>query len=412
MSSERPAPAHIYLHIGTMKTGTSYVQQVLGRNSEALERDGAIFANSGSTARAAILDLLAKQPELAMDGPWSHFAEMCRAHPGSRVIVSNELISFVDAKRAAEIIESLRPNPVTVIITARDLARLLPSAWQNKVKHGRAWPFDRYVDSVISDDGPKGAARSFWHHHDLPEILDRWIAAVGVDNVVVIPVPGSNAAPDALWQRFAEVTGLGPTGYDLTQDRKSNLSLGYVETELLRQVNHRLRERGEWSRRKKSIQRTLANEVLRPDPNSPRDDLRPTLTPAQHAWSVSKSRELADQVAATGVRVHGDLDELVPAPWSAEEQEAALEAKPPEIPTMYVAVVSALVDRLVDSGGSNDPLAERSAPRGKRGQRKRRGGRQDRDDATDDGDEGEDAVAARTHDLDADDFDDDFDDLR
>jgi len=345
--------AHVFLHIGTMKTGTSYLQQVLGRNTDVLAGDGAIYVAAGApTTRGAIKEALGKRGGASPDGPWSRLAGIARDHHGSKSIISNELISFADDEQAQKIVASFRPNPVTVIITARDLARLLPSAWQNKVKHGRAWPYARYVNSVISDEGPKGASRSFWHHHDLAAIVDRWVAAAGADHVVVIPVPRRDAGPDALWERFASVVGLNESGYDLTQDRRSNLSLGYAETELLRHVNRRLHDHEDWSRHAKVVQRLLANEVLRPDPSKPVANERPQLTPAQHEWTIEKSRELADHVAGSGVRVLGSLDELVPDPMSEEEQRAAIASVPPETPEMFIDVVSALVVKLVDASNA------------------------------------------------------------
>ena len=199
MSNERRRTgAHIFLHIGTMKTGTSY--RAAGARPQRRARSFATARSSrtapGSRNPRCDPGALAKESRTRSGRALgTHFAEMCRAHTGSRVIISSELISFVDAAQAdAEIIESLRPNPVTVIITARDLARLLPSAWQNKVKHGRALavrPLRRLGDR--NDDGPKGAARSFWHHHDLRRDRRPVGRRGGVDNVVVIPVPGPEA---------------------------------------------------------------------------------------------------------------------------------------------------------------------------------------------------------------------------
>ena len=353
MSNEPTTGAHVFLHIGTMKTGTSFLQQVLDRNAGSLARDGALYANGSGTSgtRGAIREALDKESAPGPNGPWSRLSQIARDHNGSRVIISSELISFADAAQAERIVRSFDPNPVTVIITARDLVRLLPSAWQNKVKHGKGWSFDGYVSSVIgNDDGPKGAARSFWHHHDLGAILDRWVAAAGAENIVVIPVPGREAGPDALWERFASVTGLHGDDYDLTQDRRSNLSLGYAETELLRLVSRRLRDHAEWPRIKKVIQRLLANEVLRPDPRQPASTEKPSLTPEQYEWAALKSRELADHVKAAGVRVEGSLDELVPRPMTDDDKEAALAAVPPATPKMFIDVVAALVVKLVEAG--------------------------------------------------------------
>ena len=54
------------------------------------------------------------------------------------------------------------------------------------------------------------------------------------------------------------------------------------------------------------------------------------------------------------MRVHGDLDELVPAPMIGRDREAALAADPPEIPKMFVDVVAALVVKLVEAGTAEE----------------------------------------------------------
>ena len=45
------APAVVYLHIGSPKTGTTYIQDVLWANREALEADGVLLPGHYRYAR-------------------------------------------------------------------------------------------------------------------------------------------------------------------------------------------------------------------------------------------------------------------------------------------------------------------------------------------------------------------------
>lgn len=346
--SDVAAVPQVFLHIGMMKTGTSYLQQVLQRNVAALERDGVLarYANGGGGIREAMLDILHSEAPTASDGGWSRLVRRARRHTGGKVIISSELLSFVKDERAQQVVTSFAPSPVTVIITARDLVRIIPSAWQERIKHGGRLAFDRYVDGVVDENGPQRVKRAFWTRYDLGVILRRWVAAAGVDRVVLITVPGRKASPTLLWERFASVCGLTSTGYDLSLNQGSNLSLGYAQAELVRLLNQRLRGSEQWEQCQPVIQQVLARDLLRPDPKRSTSTDRPMLSPAQHEWAAAKSRELAAEAGAVGVRVVGSLEELVPPAMSDDEKQTALAAVPPQTPEMFVDIVAALVERL------------------------------------------------------------------
>lgn len=346
-------PPEVFLHIGTMKTGTSYLQRVLARNADGLAQVGVRYANAGPGSGRAVHEAIGQDgADSALDGRWAMLVDEMTGWPGRAVVLSSELLSFVPGTTAAKIVASFAPAPVTVIVTARDLVRLLPSAWQNKVKHGRAWAFPSFVQSVMSpSDDPGGPARSFWHHHDLATIVRRWVAAAGADRVVVVPVPPSGAAPEVLWQRFASVLRVDPQAFDAAQDRRSNLSMGFVETELLRRVNRELRELVDKDTHRQLVLKYLANEVLRPDPNEAADRAAVVLGPEAHAWAVQRSRELADDVVALGVRIVGDTEDLVPPPLPIEPAGATGQSGLPVVSSGTVRAVVALLVRVAELEG-------------------------------------------------------------
>lgn len=371
MSVDLPGVADVYLHIGTMKTGTSYLQQVLESHPEQLAEEGVLYVNRGRDAAGAVRDVLSlsnRQRNVA--GAWERMVGRTHAWPGRAVVISSELLSFADDATAERVVESLRPARVTVLVTARDLARLLPSAWQNKIKHGRSWSLHTYLEAVMTADAdPRGSARSFWHHHDLGRIVGRWVRAASAADVVVIPVPPDGSEPRLLWRRFAEVIGLNVDAYETNQDQRSNFSLGYPETELLRSVNRELKTTFDNETRRQYVLKYLANEVLRPDPSSGAVPDRAVLPPAVYDWAVVRSRELADEVVALGVRVQGDIDDLVPILLTDEERAAAATDTNGELPAWAVRLVTTLVTRLAEAESSAPqdsagPLQRRARPAG------------------------------------------------
>ena len=47
------------------------------------------------------------------------------------------------------IVESLAPATVHVVLTARDLARVLPSTWQENIQNGLTWTWPEFLASVM-----------------------------------------------------------------------------------------------------------------------------------------------------------------------------------------------------------------------------------------------------------------------
>lgn len=371
-----PTPT-IFLHIGTMKSGTSYLQRVLSRNHEVLAELGVLSMSKATRMGRVATDALAREETADhVVGAWSDAAALMLEWPERAVVLSNEILSFAQRDQVQVLVQSLQPAEVVVIITARDLARQLPSAWQNKIKHGRGWEFSSFVNSVMRETREDGAGRSFWHHHDLPEIASRWSDAAGKENVVIIPVPPSGSSPEVLWQRFASVLDVPADRFDTAQDQRSNLSMGYVETEMLRKVNLIIRAAPDKDVPKSYLLGYLANEILRPDPTKSAAATRAIVPPEAHDWSIERSKQMVEDVRALGVRVVGDLDELVPRPRTTEERELAATAEAPVVPDEVAEVVSKLIARIVElerppAEPSDRPKSSRMQHRIKRKERRK-----------------------------------------
>lgn len=310
----RNGPETVVLHVGAPKTGSTFIQQTLWDNRERLGTAGVRYPLEAPREHfAATMDLREtvwggeRNPE--WEGAWERIAGRVRMWPGQTAVFSNELLGAATAEQIARAVESLSPAEVRIVFTARDLARQLPSDWQEQVKHTHSVSFDDFVDDLVANGlaatPPFGPM--FWGLHDPVHVLRPWAEVLGADRIHVITVPQPGAPRDTLWRRFAEVLAIDPQLCELDSG-KGNRSLGAVEAELLRTINERA-DRIEPRNYRDALRGRLIEEVLHGRP-----DQVPIAFPQRHLdWVRKRSQELVDGVRDAGYAVVGDLAELAPA---------------------------------------------------------------------------------------------------
>src|SRR5688572_17705313 len=135
----------LVLHVGAMKSGTTFIQSRLFAHRDLLEERG--IRVPGRRRRSQVL---AVQQLLRGGGPmWDKHAAAVSRHDGTSTI-SMELLG--PARR--DVVEALRTSvdaEVEVVITARDLNRCIPAMWQETVQNGRTWGWHDYVIGARSD---------------------------------------------------------------------------------------------------------------------------------------------------------------------------------------------------------------------------------------------------------------------
>jgi len=341
---------HVFLHIGTMKSGTSYIQHVLRRNRTALEAAGLLVPRQRLVpAVADVLNRKAKKASRDHRGTWDIVRREIERWHGGPVILSQEFMSAADEAAARRIVASFEPRRVSVIITARDLVRVIPSHWQTSVKQAKIvslGEFVRVVQDESADPMPK-LARGFWKHHDLARLIGIWGNVVGTDHITVVTVPPSGAPPVLLWERFASVIGVDPAMYDATADQTANFTLSYTAAELLRRVNERLGDSISPVDHRRVVNGFVANTVLRDDSHERAASDRARLSPVTHAWAVQRGARMVAAVAASGVKVVGDLEDLLAEPPTGDPTDTTEPGPLEESPDAAVTVIVALVQRLV-----------------------------------------------------------------
>lgn len=226
----------LFWHIGQPKTGTTYLQQILWSNEEALAaQDIALPGGKHRWLLWAALDLggdtgLARRDKRA-PGRWNRVVEEIRESPATNGVISHEFFCRATAEQVSTAMSQLDGIEVHVVITARDAAGMLAAGWQEYVKHGSP-------KSLREVAGMEMPSEFGWWTWDLASVLDRWTSALPGDRVHVLPVPGKDADPNQHWKNFADL--IGYTGDVQLPEREVNASLGVVQIEAMRTINRSL----------------------------------------------------------------------------------------------------------------------------------------------------------------------------
>ena len=234
----------VVLHIGAMKSGTSFIQNVLNKNREVLQEHGLRFAcDRWKQQVSAVHDLIDHgtndQPPFAPDGPWNELVDDIAAWPGT-AIVSMEFLAPRQRPKIEIVKDAFKGSDLQVVLTARDLARSLPAMWMETMQNRGVRTWEEFLDSVREDEGKPG--QWFWRNQRISGISERWSEAVGRDHFTLVTVPPKGAPPSTLWDRFASVAGIPEGICDL--EVRSNPGIDAASAMVLRAVNERLEAEG------------------------------------------------------------------------------------------------------------------------------------------------------------------------
>jgi hypothetical protein len=293
-----------------MKTGTTYVQRMLGTHSDELASQGIDYPQPWSDQVEAVRDVLQMKGGShlgSIEGRWGLMVDRLHEWQGPRAILSVEFLSFAEPEQIRTMVDDLAPSEVTAVLGARDLARVLPAQWQTAVRNGRRTTYREYIQG-LTVKRPSRAKKHFWKRQDIGRIASDWAKVVGTENVTVVTVPPRGSDPGELWRRFAMAMNL--QSVQLDEKSASNESLGLTGTELLRRINEAA-EAGDMStwHYQHGINRALSHQVL---PELP--DPRPSLgVPDEvHDWVRTEAARMRAELEASRVPIVGDIADLEP----------------------------------------------------------------------------------------------------
>ena len=292
----------VFLHIGLPKTGTTYLQQVLWDNRDLLRKQGVLLP--GRNHREHLWAALSAQGRTGLEkrhrrapGTWGRFAAELAAWPGTG-LVSHEFFCGAGVAAIKDVVASLEPAEVHVVVTARDALGMLTAGWQERVKNG-----DTLRPEAVA--GAKQQDSEFsWRTWDLGGVLERWSEVIAPERLHVLVLPGRDAAPGQHWHNFAETIGL--QGDFPLPEQVANPSIGVVQVELLRRINAELgdfrrpSDRGTW------IRGHLAEKWL-----ALQEGDRLVMTPELVADCRRRSTRAVELIGERGLHVVGDVESLL-----------------------------------------------------------------------------------------------------
>lgn len=325
------ARQRLYLHVGLPKSGSTYLQAVLGNNRQALREHGHVYPYVRQEGMFfAAVEMIGSADRWGLDpdeigGTFAHLLRRGRRLGGS-VVISHEIFGSASRDQAEVMGAMLTDFEVHLVVTVRDLGRTATAEWQEQVKNGNPRSFARYAEALVEHvpTDPVGD-HSFWRSQNLMRVLDSWHPVVEPGRIHVVTCPRSGAPPDLLWRRFAEAIELSPEVVDLSRVPVRNESLGTAQIAFLRQVeialDHRLEQPWHSRLAKRWFAQTLLSQGRSPKPVTPAT-VTERLTPVSQHW--------VDQLVRGGYRIHGDPAELLPevadpdAPHPDDVQDAEM----------------------------------------------------------------------------------------
>jgi hypothetical protein len=298
------------VHVGTPKSGTTYLQRLVARNREELLAHGVLYPGRRPNHFLEVMGLRGAgfRGHTYEGAPqaWEQAVRDIREHPGP-ALLSHETLGAARKRIVDRLVATFPEHEVRVILTCRDLGRQLPAVWQEKIKNGDTDRYEAFLDAGLDTWEGVGSDDGVWRAQNLAVIARRWAKGVGADNLRLVTVPPPGAEHTALWERFREAAELPVATYRPLKDVR-NPSLGAAETELLRRLVEQLPEDLPWPVHSRRIKQRFAERQL-----SAAQAAGPLIVPADRR---SRLDEVATAMVAdlreAGYPVVGDLAELTP----------------------------------------------------------------------------------------------------
>jgi len=306
-------PASIALHIGVHKTGTTALQAALADARPDLAHHDVLYPGKKAAHHGAALGLMERSwgwkdrgGEVSSRSVFDKLARQASASQG-RVIISSEHFCEVDSERAAEAAQALGRDRIEIIITLRNLGRLLPSSWQQYLKYGVAAPYETWLENTFAAESKRTVSPSFWRRNNHHVLAQRWADVVGADRVSVIVLEDVDRS--AMFRTFAQLLDIPEEILVSRMDLTSNRSMTAAESELVRRLNKQVKSQLDWGQYQRLVRVGVAKSIVErrePAPDEPR-----LHTPD---WALDAAAErgavMAEGIRESGVKVIGDLDAL------------------------------------------------------------------------------------------------------
>ena len=303
------APGSMLLHIGVHKTGTTAVQTALANSREVLgtwkvNYPGRLMAHReiASSVMGRPLGWRTDGAKPPREGLWEQTVAEAHGFDGVTVI-SSEFFAESPDDVAERIACDVAVDRLHVVVTLRNLGRILPSAWQQNLKSGFETPYLPWLRRMLFEDDEATRSTIFWRRHRHDALIARWARIVGPERVSVVVV--DDREREGIFHHFEDLLELPrDTLYD-HRGEVSNRSMTLAEAAFLRRLNVAVGGAAGWRAYPNRVQAQMVKALV--EGRAPAADEARLATPQ---WALDRAAEIADEmvtaIEASGVHILGD----------------------------------------------------------------------------------------------------------
>ena len=301
----------VLLHIGPRKTGTTALQSAFADGRAEARSFQVLYPGRRRSQFRALGQMIGRSPEYKGGRLSRRLAKRVSEWP-ARAFVSGEVLEYTRPDQITALVEQLGADRVQILITARPLAKTLPSLWQQQVKGGAPTPaLADWTAQLLADDNADE-----WFGQRIDRLAERWGDALGDERINVLLID-----PDRPRQLVPTIERLmGIPEHTLTVAR-SNRGMTSLEADLVRGLHQIATENGVDPKGRKALKRAvdrmLAARAPDPDENKPRLNL----TQAQPVLNLQDT--MTARLESRGFRIIGN-----PAIWGRDTGDGFAETGP------------------------------------------------------------------------------------
>jgi hypothetical protein len=312
----------VLLHVGPFKTGTTAIQTLLSGARDNLEAHGVTYPGSRHTHHAEARALLPRParwkngsgPAFPLDG-WERLVETVGQLPG-RVVLSSEYFSFYDEERCGRVVDSLGADRLHVLIAARNPGSIALSNWQQVLKDARTRGLEEWLEERFRRTKPEIATSGFWSWADPATLVDRWRHVLDPDRIRVVVI--SEQDRTLLARTFEDLLALPAGVLSGRNPPRTNRSFTAPEAELFRRTLELTQDRLRWDEFTTLFHTGFANRLL-DHRTPPANEARSVLPEWAVRQAAVEAASIAERLTASGVRMIGDLGDLMSVPPGGEQ---------------------------------------------------------------------------------------------
>lgn len=305
----------VLVHIGPYKTGSTAIQAAMHQRRDQLAEHGVLYPGPDQRQMRPAWGLLGRTPR-GRGTPnvkyWEGLVDEVRASDARRVCISVEELGTAGPGHIERLVRDLGADKVHVVAVVRRLDRLMPSAWQERVKSGGSETYGEWLRLILDEDRESQVCRSFWWTYDIGEVTARWAEALPPERFHAIVSDDSDRT--LLPRTFEQWLDLPEETLDPPPATNTSMTMDRVE--FYRQVD-RLFIDNEWPDH--AFRQYARLGVLKALMKLPRHPDAPAIPPLPD-WAtepVSRlSHQIVDDLKAAGVTVVGEPSALRVQPAS------------------------------------------------------------------------------------------------